>query len=395
MTKINSFDFSLQERQVINAFELYLKEKSSALSLFLANGRLREAGTNNKYEWLESQLSPKSWTIDGAISSGTLSPTVPANLTFDATAGLKVDDVIRFVHPTTGSPVGNLQVRIVAITNATVATGVIYGGTTDITIPDDAVAKYITNLVQENKKSFTAENDREPVPEYNHFQIFDETLELSDTAINSLMYGNPSQMVAQMRQAMYKIEQKMAEQMIYGRRVARTGSSAGLQGSFAGLDFFFNQAGGNIVDAATAAISQGLLNDTIEEIKKDGGDVNTIMCNYNQARKISGFNSSGNNPMITRADTTAGNYVMQFVSDIPVAWGLVNQIIVDEKMPNNSVYLLDTSKVALVPYANRELRMVDGTQPGQDGRTQILRGEYTLKVDSAKFTAGVLTNLAL
>jgi len=39
MTKINSFDFTLQKRQVVEAFELYLKEKSSALSIFMANGR--------------------------------------------------------------------------------------------------------------------------------------------------------------------------------------------------------------------------------------------------------------------------------------------------------------------------------------------------------------------
>jgi hypothetical protein len=43
------------------------------------------------------------------------------------------------------------------------------------------------------------------------------------------------------------------------------------------------------------------------------------MCNYEQARKISAFNTSGNNPIISRSETTAGSYVMQFVSDIPVA----------------------------------------------------------------------------
>jgi hypothetical protein len=83
------------------------------------------------------------------------------------------------------------------------------------------------------------------------------------------------------------------------------------------------------------------------------------MCNYEQARRISGFNTSGNNPMIARSETTAGSYVMQFVSDIPVAGGLVSSIIIDEKMPINEIHLIDIAKYSLVPYANSELQLVD------------------------------------
>ena len=392
MTKINSFDFTLQKRQVVEAFELYLKEKSSALSIFMANGRWQVAWTNNKYEWLESQLTPLAWTVNWAITAGTLDITTPATITFDSTAWLSANDVVRFVADSTWIRVGNLQVRIVAVTNGTQATAVIYGDTTDITIPDNAVAKFITNLVDENRKSFVWQNNWEPNTEYNYFQIFDQTIELSDTALNSLMYGNPSQIVSQMRQAMYKIEQKMAEQMIYGRRVGRSGTA---KGSFAGLDFYLNQAGGNIKDASAGALTSAMLNEVILEIRKDGWDVNTIMCNYEQARKISAFNTSGNNPIISRSETTAGSYVMQFVSDIPVAWGLVSSIVIDEKFANNEVALLNLSKISLIPYANRELKLVSATMPWQDWVTQVLRGEYTLKFEDAKVSAGLIKNLAL
>lgn len=390
--KINSFDFTLQKRQVVEAFELYLKEKSSALSIFMANGRWQVAGTNNKYEWLESQLTPLAWVVNGTITAWTLSTTVPAAIKFDSTSWIAVDDVVRFVADWTWTRVGNLQVRVTEVTSWTAIKWVIYGDTTDITIPDNAVAKFITNLVDENRKSFVGQNNWEPNTEYNYFQIFDQTIELSDTALNSLMYGNPSQIISQMKQAMYKIEQKMAEQMIYGRRVGRSGTA---KGSFAGLDFYLNQAGWNIKDASAGALTPAMLNEVILEIRKDGWDVNTIMCNYEQARKISAFNVSGNNPMISRAETTAGSYVMQFVSDIPVAWGLVSSIVVDEKMPNNEIYLLNLAKVSLIPYANRELRLVDWTLPGQDGKTQILRWEYTCKVEDAKYSAWVIKNLAV
>ncbi|HPO05591.1 MAG TPA: DUF5309 family protein [Candidatus Gracilibacteria bacterium] len=358
----------------------------------MRNGLSQPFGTNNKYEWLESQLTPQAWTINGAINSGTLDPSTPANLVFDSTAGLKADNIIRFTGETTLSPVGNLQVRIVSVTNGTTATGVIYGGTTDITIPDNANAKLVSSLVEENKSSFTAENTWEPVKEYNYFQIFDQTISLSDTAMNSLMYGNPNDVMAQMKQALYKFEQKLAEQMVYGRRIERSGSN---KGSFAGLEFFLGQSGGNSYDASGTELTPIYINNMIEEIKKDGGNVNTILCNFNQARKISAFNKAGNNPMITRDDQTAGSFVMKFVADLPIAGGLTSNIIVDEKLPNNAIYLLDLDKLALVPFTNRQIKMVDASANGQDGTTQVLRGEYTLKVDSAKYSAGLIKNLAV
>jgi len=54
--------------------------------------------------------------------------------------------------------------------------------------------------IEENEKSFAGENDWEPDTEYNYFQIFRTTVELSDTALNSLMYGNPNDVSAQMKQ---------------------------------------------------------------------------------------------------------------------------------------------------------------------------------------------------
>ena len=47
MPKIDNYDFSLQKRQVAEAFDLYLTKESSVLAKFLANGRGMEAG--NRY----------------------------------------------------------------------------------------------------------------------------------------------------------------------------------------------------------------------------------------------------------------------------------------------------------------------------------------------------------
>jgi len=387
-----TFDFSLLKEQISELYEVFLKKESSVLGILLQNGRGFAPATNTKYEWLESQLTPSSWTVNGAVNSGTLDPSTPASITFDSTAGMNVGDIIRFEVGTTGAPVGNLQIRVTEVTSGTAAKAVIYGGTTDATIPDNAVAQFISSPKPENEKSFTGENEFEPSKEYNFTQIFRRTVELSDTALNSLMYGDTNTLEMQLQEAFYKMRAQMAEQVIFGRRVQR---ASGVNGTFGGIEQFINAVSGNVKDASGASISSGLLNDVIQLVKEDGGMVDTIMCNINQARKISAFNTSGNNPIITRDETTTGSYVMKFVSDIPVAGGLVNQIIVDERVPKDRVYLLSLGRLALVPYANRGLNIVDATANGQDGQTAVLRGEYTMVCKDSKYSHGVLTNLAL
>ena len=62
-------------------------------------------------------------------------------------------------------------------------------------------------------------------------------------------------------------------------------------------------------------------------------------------------------------------------------------------MPNNTVELIDINRIALVPYANRWLKLVPGTQPWQDGQTAILRWEYTMVVKDGKYSHGTIKNL--
>lgn len=399
MGKITTPDFGSDafKRQVNEAFTLYLKEQSSWLSIYLANGASMPTATNTKYEWLESQLAPQSWTVNGAKTIGTFGTTVwtAANIVFDSTDWLKAGDIVRFINWTTGSPVWNIQLQIVSVTNGTVATAYIYGWTTDVAIPDNAIAKFISNPQKENNKVFNGANNWVPAKEYNYTQIFEETIELSNTALASISYGDASTMAKQLSQGLYKIEQQMSEASVFGRRVERTGSGVWATWTFGWIEFFIDVANGNVIDASNNPISTTLINDLWEEIKKDGGVYDTIMCNFNQARKISSFNTSGSNPItqVARSETSAGSYVMNFVGDIPVAGWIVSRIIVDEKIPNDRVYLVNSSKIKLVPMEWRALFSVDGTIPWQDGMTMILRGEYTLVVEDAKYSHWVLKGL--
>lgn len=392
---LQSFDLSnITPAQVQQLFSLYLKETGSVIDKLMANGAAYEAGEANKYEWLESQLSPLSWSVNASSLAGAFN--TAAAMTFVSTAGLKPNMILYF-QDTNGLDKGDMQVKVVSVTNATTAQVIVYGGTTGVALDNTCKAKLVNEAVMENEKTFTGDSEWVPSREYNFFQIFRTTVELSDTALKSATYGNVNQLAEQMKGGMYKIRQQMSEGIVRGRRVARTN---GENGTFGGIMQYYAWAGGNILDAASSALDPDKINDLIEMVYQDGGMVNTIICNVNQARKISAFNRSGATganayTMIDAATKDVGNYALRFISDIPLVNGIVSNIIIDDKMPKDTIVLCDIDRLALVPFNDRGLKLVDGSANGQDGTTAILRWEYTLAVKDGKFAAWVIKGLTL
>jgi hypothetical protein len=240
----------------------------------------------------------------------------------------------------------------------------LYGSTTDFQLEVGMVAKLVSNPQGENNKVFTEDNNRQPEIEYNFTQIFQDTFGLSGTALETLMYGNTNDITTHLGVSLYKIQQQMSEQMIFGRRVQRGSSEAG---TFGGLISFIDVSDGNVKDAGAGAISQVMINDQLEAINADGGEANTIVCSPYQARKISAFNTSGNNPMVGLLDRIAGSYVMKFVGDLPIGPnGMSMNIVVDSKMPKDKVLLVNLDKLSLNAMNNRNLGLFDATAPGQD-----------------------------
>lgn len=141
---------------------------------------------------------------------------------------------------------------------------------------------------------------------------------------------------------------------------------------------YLMMAGGNGLSASGNTLDPVMLNDMIAMIDMDGGAVDTIVCGVDQARKVSAFNRTGATgqnvyTMIDQASKDVGNYAMRFVADIPVDGGLITNIVVDHKMPKDKIGLVKLSNIGLVPFSDRGIKLVDGTQNGQDGQTAILR----------------------
>jgi hypothetical protein len=255
-----------------------------------------------------------------------------------------------------------------AVLSATTADVVIINniaGAPTATLPDDAVARF-TDAEDENKKVFAGENDRQPEFEYNNFQIFSQELELSDTVMKSLMYGDANMSESQLKETMYKMAQKMQVASSKGSRSLRGSTLYGLvtsKGTLGGYQRYIDIAGGNQVDALATAVNPTLINDAAQLILEDGGSFNTLICNYAKAREISAFNTSGANPLVQldRTETTTGSYVVNFQHDMPVDGGLISRIIIDNNIGNDKVFLVDMNRIALVPFNGRPTRLVETT----------------------------------
>ena len=335
--------------------------------------------TNTKHEWLEDVLAPAqdvTTATTPASGAGDTTIAVATGSKFAAGQILAVDGSDELI-----------KVASVAGNSLTVERG--YGSST----PEAIASGAIVRIVARPKLQGTDPGDdktQEPSVEFNYTQIIDRTAKISKTAQAVKMYGIDDALNYQVQVQLDQAMRELNTSIIYGRKVA---PSAGVPSMMGGLLQFLSQSGGNVTDAASAAITDVILNNAIEQIAIDGGKPVTLLCNTNQARKITGLNRSASNYTVTQDSKQVGNVVYQFVNDLPM--GMVQSIVVDINMPKDTIAILDPSRLKLVPLQGRAFQDEDARLPGADYWARRVLGEYTLEVKNAKLAHGIVKNLAV
>lgn len=386
-----SYDYQLNVRDLSNAF-IEIVKKIPVLAALVGAPLMGLDGqplmaTNTKHEWLEDVMTPQEWTVNNTRS------TSGGTLVLVSTVGIKAGMVLGFESAAGASKTVQLIVTTTPSSPTDVAVAV-YGSSTDVQLVATDVVKLISIPKAESTDPDPTDG-YEPTPEYNYTQIFDRTAKVSATAEMVKKYGIGSALNYQVAKKLKELAYELNNSIIYGRRVQRTGTTPGTTGSMGGLLYFLEAASGNEVDASGNDLSQGILNDGFELGMANGADnMRTLLCNVNQARKISAFNTSGTNPLIMRDEKTAGSFVMQFVSDIPVGSnGMISQIVVEPNFPKDKIALIDTSKVGIVPL--RGFTDKDATPNGADYYARRVLGELTMEVKNAANSHVILSNVKL
>jgi len=385
--KQESYDYVNSVRDLSGAFEIVMKNIPIMASLvgtpFIGLDGQPIVAKATKHEWLEDLAAPQAFTVNATrnVAGGTLVLT--------STSGVKAGMVFGFRSALGASK--TVQLRVTSVTDGTDLAVTVYAGSTDVQLVATDVAFLIGSPKNESSDP-SADSGYEPTAKFNYTQIFDRTAKVSKTSEAVKIYGIESALNYQVKRQLMDLAYEMNNAIIYGRKVLRDGSNPG---SMDGILAILEAASGNQVDASAADITPSLLNDAFEQGFANGAtSMRTLICAENQARKISGFNVAGNNPIVTRDERVAGSYVTSFVSDLPIGGqGQISQIVVDPNFPKDKIVLVDTNDIGVVPL--RSFTDENAAAPGADYYSRRVLGEYTLELRNAATKHMVIKNLGL
>ncbi|TAN71609.1 MAG: hypothetical protein EPN17_00965 [Methylobacter sp.] len=365
--KLRSLDNEMATLVSLQPNLISLLSSSSTSGLMIINSRTPVS--QNKHEWAELQLSPELGYVSGAHTNAVTTLSL-----VDAT-GFVADMILAFE--------GSDEVmKVTAVTNndLTVVRG--YGGSTAAALTDAMLIRVVSRPRPEGSDPDPNANSV-PSVNYNYTEIFDDTFKVSNTTVSTALGGISDIINTNLMQSMLKVTRRINTAAIYGRRVQRSASEKGTMGGI--LQLVTNR-----VNAAGAALTSTILNDGVESIFKNGGTPNAIICNTNQARRITAFHAA--QMFVLRADNTVGSSVNQFQSDLPM--GAISTIVVEPSFPKTKIGLLDMSKLFLDPMQGRGLAEWDATLPGADAVSRRLLGEYTLELLNGDAAHAIIDNLA-
>lgn len=376
----NSYDLNLPVRSVQEAFDMMVQSRPTFLSLI----RKGAAARATKEEWLEDSMTPLS---TGITSFGTDGDGTVINVA--STAGMVVGQLLRF-ESATGADRGEIA-KIASIASTTQMTIVRdYGASVGATlVSTDTV--YRVSSPKNEATSGTAGASREPTTNYNYTQIFDRMAQLSKTAIAIAQYGSANAMAYQISKELLDINYEINSQLIYGERVER---SSTVPGSFGGMIAFTRS--GNI-DTTGSTISAAIINNMFKLMFDDGAGLGNyaLLCNANQARRISAFNTAGTNPIVSVpfGTTSTGGYISQFIGDLPSMNGFSAKIVVEPSFPKDKVMLVDLNKIELAylrPFAS-----TNAAAEGDDFIAERVLGELTVRIKDGTKAHAVATGLTI
>jgi len=377
----NSYDLNNPKRDVQEAFDLLVKSRPTFLSLL----RRGANATATKVEWMEDSMSPLSTTIssfDSNNGSGT-------GINVASTSGMVAGQLLRF-ESSTGADHGEI-VRIVSVdssTDLTVERGV---GATSTTALTCSHVVYRVSTPKNEGTSASAGASREGTMNYNYTQIFDRTAKLSKTNLSAGQYGGANTMAYQIAREMMDINYEINGALIYGEREQRTSAVEGAMGGI--LSYL---TGGN-VDTTGSAVSATILNNMFKLIFDDGAGMGdyVILCNANQARKLSAFNTAGTNPILSvpQGSTTTGGYISTFVGDLPSMNGFTAKIVVDPIFPKDKIALLDLNHIELAYL--RPFTTTVANLPSDDFEAQRILGELSVRIKNGQKAHALATGLTV
>lgn len=336
--------------------------------------------TNVKHEWLEDALNAN--TLVDATALDAAGSTTAFAVTTGHGARTRIGTLLRNASK---GKTEILQVTAISTDTLTVTRG--YGATSPEASDSGSTWSIIANPKQSGDDVSTDVSTTRS-RKSNYCQIFERGVQISGDAQSVVKAGVPDELGRQTLQRMMELMRELNESIIKSYQPTSTpqGSDT-VYRSMSGLIEFLTASNGNS-NAADEVLSPAVINQMVQDIYDDGGTPNVIACSQGQMRKISAFDADKVRYVPGAGPT--GRYVTQFLSDL----GVVLDVVVDRWIPTDTVMVLDTTRLAVMPLPGRTFGIQEIAKTGDAFKRQIL-GDYTLECRNALQAHAIHTNLVV
>ncbi len=348
-------------------------------------GDPRRAARSTVHEWIEDSLLPNTDTINQ--TTFTPSPTAATSITVNNGPRFRVGDQIRGVTLS--------EVMLVTAVAGNVLTVVRqYGGS-----PAAALTNGLTLVILGNA---AIEGDDRPATRFtnrvrrsNFTQIFTASVEVSGSVRAASGVGVSDELDYQKQERLRELLRDLENCVINGvaasanpqgdaatRRTMRGVIPAIITNRFTPDSGPIPPGGGTEM----TLLNEEVLNAAMRAIwEQSSARIDTIVCNGFQKRRINSFvGDRGYAP----ADTRFRDLVSIYESDFGVA-----RVVLSRWMPPDSVLMLDSSRLSVLPLAGRSFHFKPLASTGDSEVGQLI-GEYTLEMLNEN-AHGLLRGLAL
>ena len=348
-------------------------------------GDPQRVATSTVHEWLEDELLANTDTIsDGSIAD-------PVNETsFDVSNGslfregdqLQVD--------------GALEVMLVTgVSSSTLTVTRGYGGTTKEAITNGDLLHILGNAALEGDDRpatrFTNRSRR-----VNYTQIFTAGVEVSGSQLASHQIAVADELDYQKQERLRELIRDLENCVINGvAPVSNPEGSATIRRSMKGIipfvatNVFENGIGGFPAGGGGGSdeLTEEQINTGLRSIwEQSSGRVDTIVVNGLQKRRINSFITS------SRRYDADGETFRDLVSVYESDFG-VCRVVMSRWVPADTVLLLDSSRIDILPLANRSFHFKKLASTGDSEVGQVI-GEYTLELRNEN-AHGLIRGLAV
>lgn len=336
-------------------------------------GDAQRSATSTIHEWLEDALFPNYDTINDSTFTDPATDTtfVVENADrFRAGDQIQLDDS-REVMLVTNTDNGT--------NTLTVVRG--YGGTTPEDLTDDLVVHILGNAALEGADKpatrFTAR-----VRKQNYTQIFTGAVEVSGSQLAAQMLAVDDELDYQKQQRLRELIRDLENCVING--VAPTSNQQGgdsIRRTMRGIipTITTNQyipGVGPIPNgdgASSDLLNEAILNAALRNIwESSSGNIDTIVINGFQKRRINSILFP--NKQYTSESELVKNYVSVYESDFGVC-----QMIMSRWIPSDTILLLDSSRLSVIPLSGRSFHFKPLSSTGDSEIGEVI-GEYTLQM---------------